>query len=377
MGGNPAFRKGENPTFHLADDFVALMELKPAERTVYMLLRCNASFGRNAVAEHTVHVTASWFTEMTAHWENPMPASTARRGLNGLIAKNVLIRLNEPQDGSGFAVAFVADPRGQVEGPSNGFAHAKKVSKRHGMKVYYERKDGLPGNPAVTGVRLGRRASQFPRGDETPDRQSPPPSVDEELHGLMDEEYETFHQGPEPEPEFDGDAEPEPEYPDILEEVTASDRSPVPATGVEELTRLLVDKCRNKGLTRQGLLEGEARRLAEACAPSLTEGWKPDQLATRLSSMVSDKIHSTERFLKGKVADLGSPPAAAFADDGRVMIKGQLVDLRSYTTEEPEVQEKTVPEQTAPQEPPAPPSGSDEETRAYLARKARNLRRYF
>lgn len=279
---------GEKPTFSLCDDYVALMELKPAARTVYMLLRCNASFGRHGVAEHTVHVTSQWFTEMTRHWENPMPASTARRGLNELIDKGVLIRLNEAMDGSGFIVAFVADPRGRIEGPTNGFNHAKKVAKRCGPTVYYNRRDERPGIPAVTGIRLTRRYT--------------PPSDDAENGS-------DFMPEPEPQPEDIGtpqdSPEPEPEPaapPKIHPQGTAAMRDF--AEALEEVTAQKADP-------KLRLMTGACHRLAEAYRDALEQGWDPKMLAKRLASELNPRINSPERFLASKADDLGVPPKTA------------------------------------------------------------------
>lgn len=283
------------PTFHLADDFVALMELKPAERTVYGLLRCNASFGRSAVADHTVHVTAGWFTEMTSHWENPLPASTARRALNGLIDKGVLIRLNEPQDGSGFLLAFVADPRGLLDGPVNGFEQAKKVAKRCGVRAYYERRDEMPGNPAVTGIRLLPPKRRRRPGDPDPDNfPAPPKPVYEESEDAFPEDApEPDFQDDGPEPNFD---EPEPQGPQ------ATDQMREFAKALEERTSQMADP-------KLRLMSGSCQRLAEEYRGALEQGWIPRVLANRLASELNPRINLPERFLASKAEDVGAPPA--------------------------------------------------------------------
>lgn len=283
---------GDRPTFFIADDYVALMDLKPAERTVYMLLRCNTSFGRKGVAEHAVHVTASWFTEMTSHWEKPFPASTARRGINGLIDKGVLIRLNEPQDGSGFVLAFVADPRGQIDGPVNGFEHAKRTAKRCGTKVYYERKDGLPGIPSVTGVRLGsRKVPQDVDSWGEQDNESPAAPQDD-----VPEERQTPAATPAKVPE-----------PRAEEAAERADVTPV----MKEFADRLEERTAQFNDPKLRLLTGACQRLAEAARPVLDRGWSPKLLVNRLASELNPRINTPERFLLSKLKDIGDPPKNA------------------------------------------------------------------
>lgn len=311
----------KKPTFSIVDDFVALMDLKPAERSVYMLLRCNTESGRNGVAKHTVQVTARWFTEMTQHWEKPMAESTARRAIVGLITRGVLVRLNSSQDGLGYLLAFVTDPRGRVKGPDNGFALAQSVAKRSPAFVYYQRRDELPGDPAITGVRLQRgnwMVRQDRLGEGAP--VGPPPGNFSRL-------------------KTDAAAEPDEaafDEPAVPREVVAEELPPA-APGVAELTKALMDRCKGRGRGRQGLLEGQARRVAEASLPALRRGWQPRDLASRLAAMISEGIHSPEPFLLKQVADLGAPPERA-PEGGDVLVKGARVDLGSYDVfaEEPD-----------------------------------------
>ncbi|MCP9209645.1 hypothetical protein [Streptomyces cucumeris] len=342
---------GDRPTFSIADDYVAMMELKPAARTVYAILRCNTEFGRNGVPTHAVHVTSLWFSEMTAHWEKPVTPPTARRGLNELIDKGVLVRLNEPQDGSGFVVAFVTDPGPQYKGPVNGFEHAKRVSKRCGTKALYERRDERPSTPAITGVRVGAQ-----RGPANPPKTNPEPPVWEEPGR---EEFEPFG---EPEADLKGGAE-------------GPEGSPVktgePEFNVrqEELARLLVQKCHGKGVNGRGLLEGEARRVAVSYAGRLDQGWSPEQIASKLASLVSSKIHSTEAFLKTKASDFGTPPSGP-RSDGVVEINGQPVDLSSYQLWGPGESSQKKPEIDF-----GPASSDDEAKRDRLKQLGRKVRR--
>jgi hypothetical protein len=352
------------PTFSLVDDYVALMELGPAARTVYMLLRCNAHFTRNGVADHSVHVTASWFTEMTAHWQKPLAAASARRGLNELINKGVLIRLNEPQDGSGFVVAFVVDPRGRIEGPTNGYEQAKKVAKRCGMKVYYERKEGMPGTPAVTGVRLGpQRDYEAKAAARWAEKEQSASGEPEESTPAAHEDHDEPDLFSEPSAEDTPEPKPTPRRASAKREVTPE---------VGELARLLVQKCHGKGLNRQGLLEGEALRVAEACTDALELGWKPDQISNKLSALVSTGIHSTEAFLLKKVSDLGAPPAAAHSD-GSVLVNGKPVDLGSISWND---LPGTVARAEEEPQPALPPSTDSNEKATRLAQLARQQRRY-
>jgi hypothetical protein len=349
---------GTKPTFSLADDYVALMELGPAARTVYMLLRCNASFERNGVVPHSVHVTASWFTEMTSHWQKPMTAVTARRGLNELISKGVLIRLNEPQDGSGFVIAFVVDPRGRISGPTNGYDQAKKVAKRCGTKAYYQRlEDDMPGIPAVTGVRLGSQRNNEARAAS---RQAEENFEDghREDRNLLPE----VHDEPGPDSgvmEEQGDAG-----------SPAAEVQTGPSSEVDELARLLVRNCHGKGMNRQGLLGGEAQRVAEVCAPAMEQGWSPADIASKLSLLVTDKIFSVESFLRKKAADLGTPPPAHQEDNGVIVVGDKVVDLGDIPWDGP------APVKTEPKTPvELPPSADDEATRERLAVLGRKMRR--
>jgi len=280
---------GDRPTFSITDDYVALMDLKPAERTVYMLLRSNAAFGRRGVATHTVHVTAAWFTEMTAHWEKPFAASSARRGINGLIDKGVLIRLNPPQDGSGFVLAFVSDPRGHLDGPVNGFEHAKRVSKRCGVKVYYQRKDELPGMPSVTGVRLGSR--------------SVPKEMQDSWTDSGHDDTPAEEPRPEPTPAAEKPALPKPRTESELEPEQAhlTPEAAEFAEHLEERTGRFTDP-------KLRLMTGACQRLAEAAQSALDRGWEPKVLANRLASELNPRINSPERFLFSKLKDTGNPP---------------------------------------------------------------------
>ena len=357
----------DRPTFYIADDWVALLELRPAARTVYGLLRCNAEYNKNAVAGHTVHVTASWFVEMTQHWSKPLTLATVRRGLLELIEKKVVIRLNDPHDGSGYSLAFVADPGRKHEGPVNGFQHAKKVAKRCGMKAYYTRNESdRLGTPAATGVRLSPAKHWGPRPPEQPE-----PSAQSSQAESREEVAETdgITEGLE-EPAGAGSRE-EAARP-VSDTVPEQKRSVSPE--MAELARLLVQNCHGRGVNRQGLLEGEALRVAKACSNALAQGWAPDRIAAKLSALVSDGIHSMEHFLIKKAADLGDPPAAP-RSEGTVVVKGQEVDLGSIpwgdlpgTQEAPKDQQDTPP-------PPLPSSSDDEATRERLARLGRTVRR--
>lgn len=286
------------PTFHVADDYVALMELKPAERTVYGLLRCNARFARQGVADHTVHVTGQWFTEMTSHWENPIPASTARRALNGLIKKGVLKRLNDPKDGSGFALAFVADPRGQIDGPVNGFQHAKRVNRRCGSRVYYDRREDLPGDPSVTGIRLGQaRYNWTPgKGDEPAPRSEPAPAPDEQPNEMPAQPTPAQQMLATPASGDRFDVDPEP---------TECELPPQ----VEVLAEALERKTARLNTPGHRLTRAQCRQVATECAPALALGWDPALLAARMVDQMGPKIHTPVRFLPKKAAELGAPPA--------------------------------------------------------------------
>lgn len=277
---------GEKATFHIADDWVALLELKPAARTVYSLLRCNAAYGRSGVATHSVHVTSSWFHEMTQHWENPLTMPTVRRGLNELIDKGVLIRTNDPQDGSGFVLAFVTDPGPQYQGPVNGFQHAKRVSKRCGTKAYYVRQEETLGIPSVTGIRRNAQGpGAIPRQAPAADSGVAAETPAEPFDGTVVES---------------GTPKPEPAAPQS--EVTPAMREF--AERLEERTGAMTDP-------KLRLMAGACQRLAEAVRPALDQGWDPKVLANRLASELNPRINTPERFLASKAKDLGSPPKAA------------------------------------------------------------------
>lgn len=277
---------GEKATFHIADDWVALLELKPAARTVYGVLRCNAAFGRAGVATHTVHVTSSWFTKMTEHWESPLTPPTVRRGLNELIKKGVLLRLNDPQDGSGFLLAFVTDPGPNYDGPVNGFEHAKKVAKKYGTKAYYVRRDEVPGTPSVTGIRreLGRKGNR---------REPAPP-----------ERWDLDEAGTE--------VDPEPDF-DILDEVENENRNePERKTlppQMEALAEALERRTARLNVPGHRLTRDQCRMVAQECGQVLALGWDPATLAHRMVSQMGPKIHSPLKFLPKKAVELGAPPA--------------------------------------------------------------------
>ncbi|MFE0472405.1 hypothetical protein ACFW2V_12395 [Streptomyces sp. NPDC058947] len=278
---------GEKATFHIADDWVALLELKPAARTVYGILRSNAAFGRSGVATHTVHVTSSWFTEMTQHWESPLTAPTVRRGLNELIEKGVLRRLNDPHDGSGFVLAFVTDPGPNYNGPINGFRHAKEVAKRCGTRAYYVRRDEIPGSPDVTGVRRGKGEKR-----KSPDF-APRQSLDFDERGLGEPDLG--------EPDFHDEAVHEV---DVVAEVEKEVLDPA----VEALAEALQRKTSRLTTPGHRLTPDQCRKVAVECGPVLALGWDPAMLAQRMVSQMGPKIHSPLLFLPKKAVELGTPP---------------------------------------------------------------------
>jgi hypothetical protein len=312
---------GDRPTFHLADDYVALTELTPCARNVYSILRCNAEFSRNAAVNHAVHVTSSWFTEMTSHWKRPLSGASARRGMAELIEKKILLRLNEPNDGMGFLVAFVADPRGLREGPVNGFEHAKRVARRTGVGVYYERRDELPGTPAVTGVRLGSKNIHVKSGQTPKVPAQADPSPHEEA----------------PAPTFD-----EPTPPAVNDSSSGNETGGTEVTDeMRRFAELLGERTARMADANLRLMPGACQRIAEAVKPALELGWDPRNLANRLASSLNSRIHSPEQFLLSKVGDIGTPPSAAphpGADvDTRELEGVREVDVRPCLTQEPQV----------------------------------------
>ena len=84
------------PTFYQGMDWYGLVELGPAAREVLNVMLTSCRPGRNGHIEHSVHVMATWFPEITHHWATPMTSAKARRGLNELIEKGVLTRHNDP-----------------------------------------------------------------------------------------------------------------------------------------------------------------------------------------------------------------------------------------------------------------------------------------
>lgn len=295
------------PTFHMSQDWVALIDLGPAARTVLGLLHCNALFGRNGLVTHTVHVTSSWFTEMTAHWKKPLSAPTARRGMNELIEKGVLTRLNKPNDGAGFIVSFVLEPGPDYEGPVNGFEHAKSVSKRCGTKALYERRDEKGELPPVQPMTAPKPVKKAPAGDLARELDSSIPDVK-----------------PSEESEFDMSG---------LDSASAViDPFDTELTMTQqEFAIELETATSNNPEERLRLMAGQCARIARAAEPALKRGWEPGALARRLASELNPKIHSPEALLKKKVGDVGDPPVKPEQASGDVLfIKGKLVDVSDY-----------------------------------------------
>lgn len=294
------------PTFHMGQDWVSLLELGPAARTVLDLMHCNALFGRGGVVTHTVHVTSSWFTEMTAHWKKPMSGPTARRGMSELIERGVLVRLNDPNDGAGFVVRFVSDPGPEYGGPVNGFEHAKGVSSRCGLKAVYERRDEDGLLPADM-----RQAPKVTAAGSTGD-------LAKELDGEWDA------------PDWNPDDE-EPEF-DMSGFDTSQPGTSSLTPNQQEFAAVLEQTTAKSVEPRLRLLQGQCERIAEALHSALEQGWDPGELALRLASELNPKINMPEKFLIRKAADIGAPPVKANASTSgdKVMIKGKMVDLGSY-----------------------------------------------
>lgn len=273
------------PTFHMSQDWVALIDLGPAARTVLGLLHCNALFGRNGLVTHTVHVTSSWFTEMTAHWKKPLSAPTARRGMNELIEKGVLTRLNKPNDGAGFIVSFVLEPGPDYEGPVNGFEHAKSVSKRCGTKALYERRDEKGELPPVQPMTAPKPVKKAPAGDLAQELDLDVPAVDP---GDEDPEFDMSDLGSAPttvDPLDTGLTMAQQEFVVELEAATAKNPEP-----------------------RLRLLRGQCESVAASARKALELGWEPKALAVRMASELNPKIHSPQRLLEIKLSQVGAPP---------------------------------------------------------------------
>jgi len=300
------------PTFHMGRDWVALLELGPAARTVLDLMHCNALFGRGGIVTHTVHVTSAWFTEMTAHWQKPMSGATARRGMNELIERGVLVRLNDPNDGAGFVVRFVPDPDPEYTGPVNGFEHAKKVSSKCGLKAIYERRDA---------------SGLLPTESRSPSKSSSAGGGGDLAKELEQDSWADI----EPEP----DVEPDPPQEETEFDLSGLDRlgepSPEKPTGpMAEFAAELESATSQKSEEKLRLMTGACRRIAVAVGPALERGWGARELAIRLAAELNPKIHSPEKLLLRKIEDLGDPPVRVARTKDEVIIGGKAVDLGSY-----------------------------------------------
>lgn len=266
------------PTFYQGMDWYGLVELGPAAREVLNLLLTSCRPGRKGYIEHSVHVMATWFPEVTRHWGTPMTAAKARRGLNELIEKGVLTRHNDPKDGSGFVVTFNMNPPQHAGVPVNGFRHAEEVAERCGTKAVFRRinDDQDDPQPRANKVRAPSDADQVdPFSDKAP-VESEPEDAD---------------------PEFDtsglGGSRPTGELTDIQQEFASELEE---ATGKNQEPRLR-------------LLAGQCEKIAQEAGAALGRGWPPEVLARRLASELNPKIHSPQQFLIRKLGEVGKAPS--------------------------------------------------------------------
>lgn len=358
-------RKSTRRHFTMVDDWAMLHpKMDNTAWRVYCILKAKIKHAEGGFPEHGFRMTVSWIKDVTKHLPG-MSDSTIRRALVVLTdSVGALRRASAKNNGEPVWYEFVVDPGENYAGAMSMKDHEDGLRRKGAMSPRaMHREENLTGSPHVTGIRYrkdwkpgasdaSKQEQREPRLAKQQKPQPPAPTADE----LASETSETPGTTP---------VEPEPTFEDVVAGVEAQT-----ASGQEELARLLTRKCSGKGLNRRGILEGEALRVAQSCAGALEAGWTPEQLANRLSSLVSEKIHSIEPFLCRKVADLGAPPEAA-RKDGVVQVGGQAVDLGVYSlwgpTEaqgRPEVEEISV-------------MDDEQAKRARLAKLGRQARRHF
>lgn len=358
--------------FTMADDW-ALLHPKMDNNAwrVYSILKSKIRHANGGFPEHGFRITVTWLRDVTKHLPG-MSESTLKRALVVLTdSVGALRRASVKVKGEPVWYEFVVDPGANYTGPMSMSDHEAALRKKGELSPRAMfREEDLTGGPHVTGSRYRGKDWKYASGDKGKHRQRPM-EQEQQAPGaaLTDEFSELADEMHRP----DGGMAVELEETFEKPAAPAGVRSSVPVEQ-RELARLLVRKCHGKGLNQQGILEGEALRVAAACGEALSQGWTPERVATKLSALVSNKIHSIEPFLKTRATDLGAPPAAPHGN-GLTEVNGKLVDLGSYDTWGPA---DSVTRKTERPEPEAvPASRGDTAKQARLANLARQARRRF
>lgn len=303
----------DRPTFSLVSDWATLADLDHITFRIYAIICTNAEFGRNGLTTHNLHVTASWVVDATSHWEKPLGTSTVRKHMQKLVKAGVLVRVNNPNEGMGTIYSIVTDPGEEYEGPVNGFSHARQISRRKDTKSVYRR---IPLDGAIPGPK--EKPKTIEEEDvtaATPFDDVATPEAAEQFFENADIQANLFDDSEIPPQELEfGFEEPKEKNPGLTPQAAefAAELEAITGRHSEEKLHLMTGVC---------------RRIAIAVTPALERGWDPRNLAKRLSSELNPKIHSPEKLLMTKVADLGDPPLNG--NDGKVRVNGQVVDLSS------------------------------------------------
>lgn len=357
--------------FTMTDDW-ALLHPKMDNNAwrVYCILKTKIRHANGGFPEHGFRITVTWLRDVTKHLPG-MSESTLKRALVVLTDKvGALRRASAKVHGEPVWYEFVVDPGADYSGPMSMSDHEAALRKKGELSPRAMfREEDLTGNLHASGGRYrkdekssgsGKKGKKKPRSMEQEQQASDPDLVDE-LAELAAEMRETEPQAVEPEPVGKKDV------------VPAAGRSA--SAEQQELARLLVRKCHNKGLNQRGILEGEALRVAAVCDEALRQGWSAEGIANKLSALVSDKIHSIEPFLRSRAGDLGTPPAVQ-QGSGVTEIDGQYVDLGSINTWGPAANKPQTGQRQAEPALTAPASDEDSTKKARLAKLARQTRRY-
>lgn len=298
-------------------------EISNGAKVAYTIMRGSVKHVSGSFPETAFELDANWLAAMMVNRKGlPLDRKTAANYLLELV-KHGALRIKEASKGVRTEFEFVVDPGSDYKGDTKVSDREKRL-RRAGIMKRTSRfhVTDLSGHPTTTGTRL--RRDQTPGASDIARQRPTPPAKNAPTVAPTG--------GP-----GSGSAKPEvaqpyvrKSEPVIAEEPPFTPEPPVNTSPeVAELARLLADKCQGKGLQKRGLLGGEAARVAESCAGLLESGWTPEKIATQLSSLVSDKIHSAEQFLIKKVPDLGAPPVFGSRDNSVEIpkVNGQEVDF--------------------------------------------------
>lgn len=289
--------------FTVVDDWVMLnSDITATEYRVYSIIKANIRHTYGGIPETGFRATAAWISAVS---NGIIAVSTAHRAIQGLAKKGVLRRLNDPKSGEGADFEFIFNPDESYTGPRSVMSRAAEMSGKQSRSVVFVAipldtkppRQNKAKDSELAEVLMMDNASKQAEAPEGPDVEEDIP--DEESLELDASDLQ----------ELDGSwslpDQPTPEmvkFADELEFVTSKNS--------EDRLRLMAGAC---------------RRIAKAVKPVLERGWEPTLLARRLSSELNPRIHSPEKLLISKVADLGDPPANR-RSDGKIRVSGKLID---------------------------------------------------